>query len=296
MWIPGYTKIDLGPDGGPYDETRHPKGGLHTTEGSTLAGAESAFKAYPPHLGYDPLRRIKHQYVALNRYSYAYRGSESDDEFIIQVEMVGFARQTHLWSDEAYRNIAEDVIKPLEDLVGIPRSYLRFYGEGEGIILASPTSPIRLTASQLRNYSGWLGHQHIPAPDFHWDPGKFLIAKCFRHLDSLVVTPREGQMKDLILAQEAGGVKTWVGDGVVRRHVADPTELEGIQYWIGQKGGDPVVQTGFQDLRVLGVDIAELVGQAVTDYFDEHPPTVTVDVDNAAIAQAVVAEFKKEGN
>jgi hypothetical protein len=189
VWIPGYERIDLGPDGGPYDETRHPKGCLHTTEGSTLAGAESAYRNYPPHIGYDPVKRIKRQYVRLDRYSYAFKGSESDDEYVIQVEMVGFARQTHLWSDQVYRNIAEDVIKPLEDLIGIPRTALNFHGEGEGIILAHKDSPIRLSSTALRNYSGWLGHQHIPSPDAHWDPGRFLIWKCFNHLASLVPQP-----------------------------------------------------------------------------------------------------------
>lgn len=182
IWIPGYTRVDLGPDGGVYDDRSNPKGCVHTTEGSTLAGAEAAYRNYPPHIGYDPIKRTKHQYVALNRYSYAFRGAESDDEYIIQIETVGFAKQTHLWSDQVYRNFAEDVIKPLEDLIGIPRTSLQFHGEGEGIILANERSPIRLSATQLRNYRGWLGHQHIPSPDSHWDPGRFLIQKSFNYL------------------------------------------------------------------------------------------------------------------
>lgn len=186
-WIPGYTKIDLGPDGGVYDETAHPKGELHTTEGTTLKGAEASYKNYPPHIGYDPITRTRHQYIALNRFSYANKGNESDDEFIIQIEIIGYASHTHLWSDYIYRNIAEDVIKPLEELVGIPRISLPFHGADEGIIpyIASPSSPIRLSDTQLRNYSGWLGHQHIPRPDAHWDPGRFLIYKCFNHLQTL---------------------------------------------------------------------------------------------------------------
>jgi hypothetical protein len=182
IWIPGYSKTSLGIHGGVYDETKHPKGCLHTTEGSTLAGAEVAYREYPPHIGYHPGLRQKHQYVPVNKHSYAFRGSESDDEFIIQVEIVGFAKETHKWPDRFYKNLAEDVIKPLEDLVGIPRRALRFYGEGDGIVLASASSPVRLSNAQLRAYSGWLGHQHIPSPDEHWDPGKLLIQKSFNHL------------------------------------------------------------------------------------------------------------------
>jgi hypothetical protein len=65
----------------------------------------------------------------------------------------------------------------------------------------------------------------------------------------------EDPMKNLILAQEFGSTKTWVGDGIHRRHVEDPHELQGLQYWIGQKGGDPTVHSGWEDLRVLGIEI-----------------------------------------
>lgn len=76
--------------------------------------------------------------------------------------------------------------------------------------------------------------------------------------------PREDpQVKNLILAREANGPKTYVGDGMFRRHVADPTELGGLQYWIKQKGGDSNVQGPWADLRVLGVDIDALVGAKV---------------------------------
>lgn len=184
-WLPGYQKIDLGPDGGVFDETKHPKGVIHTTEGSSLQGAEAAFKQYPPHLGYDPIKRIKHQYISLDRHSYALRGDESDDEYAIQIEIVGFAAQTHLWSNTVYQNIAEDVIGPLEKALEIPRISLTFHGQDEGMILATKYSQIRLTDSAYRSYTGWLGHQHVPAPDVHWDPGRFNIRKCFEYLEEL---------------------------------------------------------------------------------------------------------------
>lgn len=193
IWLPGWQRVDLGPDGGPYDEMVHPKACVHTTEGSTLAGAEGAFRPYPPHLGYDPRSRTKRQYVALNRHSYAFRNGETDDEYIIQIEVVGFANQTHTWSEELYRNFAEDVIKPLEQFIGVPRNYLRFYRADEGIVLARKTSPVRLRPAALRNYSGWVGHQHmpgladngsvLPAGDDHWDPGGFLMGKAISFLE-----------------------------------------------------------------------------------------------------------------
>jgi GH25 family lysozyme M1 (1,4-beta-N-acetylmuramidase) len=59
-------------------------------------------------------------------------------------------------------------------------------------------------------------------------------------------------VKNLILAREKDGPAVWVGDGLTRRHVADEQELSGLQYWIEQKGGDPTIQEGWSDLRVLG--------------------------------------------
>ncbi len=180
-YLPGWTFVDLGPDGGAYDETGHPKVCVHTTEGSSLAGAESAYRSYPPHLGYDPRDRTKHQYVRLDRCSYALKGAESDDEYLIQVETIGFAAQTHTWPEDWYRNFGEDVVAPLRAALGVPDTWLRFYRADEGIVLASPASPIRLSDSALRGFSGWLGHQHAPAPDEHWDPGGFLIDKAIHY-------------------------------------------------------------------------------------------------------------------
>lgn len=189
--LPGFTYVDLGPDGGPFDQTDRPKVVLHSTEGSTLAGAEAAFRAYPPHLGYDPIRRVKHQYVSLDRHSYAMRNSEAEDDHAIQVEIVGFASQTHTWSSTVLRNLAVDLFDPLETTLKVPRQYRRFYRADEGIVLASPNSPIRLTNAQWRAFSGWLGHQHAPAPDEHWDPGGFPITKVFSYMQGDDMTPKE---------------------------------------------------------------------------------------------------------
>ncbi|HEV2778536.1 MAG TPA: hypothetical protein VGX25_03975 [Actinophytocola sp.] len=181
MLLPGARFVDLGPDGGPYDDMHNPKICWHTTEGTSLAGAEAAYRNYPPHLGYDPRIRDVRQYVRLDRHSYSLRGAESDDEYVIQIEVVGRAAETHAWPDEWYRNIGEDLIRPLRDLLEVPDVHLRFYHADEGIVLARATSPIRLSDAQLRTFSGHMGHQHAPAPDEHWDPGGFRIDKAIHY-------------------------------------------------------------------------------------------------------------------
>lgn len=229
-WLPGWIRVDLGPDGGPYDESAHPKACVHTTEGGSLGGAESAYAAYPPHLGYDPRYRTKHQYVRLDRHSYAFRGAESDDECIIQVEIVGRAAETHTWPDEWYRNIGEDVIAPLRQHMGIPDQHLRFYRADEGIVLARATSPIRLSDTQFRAFSGWLGHQHIPAPDEHWDPGGFLMDKALAYSRPAPKTPipvpvpvEEDEMAKTFYAKGDTAPDIWCftfdGEAATGRHV-----------------------------------------------------------------------------
>jgi hypothetical protein len=64
----------------------------------------------------------------------------------------------------------------------------------------------------------------------------------------------DGVFKNLMLVQYDN--KIWAGDGVLRRHVEDPEEQIGLQWWIKERGGDPTVVTDFKDIRVLGVDVA----------------------------------------
>ncbi len=199
IWLPGYTRVNLGLSGKPFEYLENPKGLLHRTEGTSLAGAESAMRAYPSHLGYDPFTREKHQYISLDLAAYSAM-DESDDDPIYQVEIVGFSKDSRYMSDQLLRNIAEDVMKPLADAVGIPPVAI---GSGfkDGLdnvypYLATPQSPIRLSYGQLRAFSGWLGHQHLPAPDDHWDPGAINIRRLIElaygddmNLDDSVKTP-----------------------------------------------------------------------------------------------------------
>lgn len=270
LWVPGYTRVDLGPDGGAFDETSHPKGCLHTTEGSTLRGAESAFKDYPPHLGYDPTTRTKHQYVSLNHHSYALRGSESDDEFVIQIEIVGFASQTQWWAQTIYNNIAKDVIKPLEDLVGIPRKALKFYGEDAGFPLAVSDSPIRLSPGSLRNYRGWLGHQHIPTPDVHWDPGKFQIQKCFNAIAAIEhPTPPPVEKESQMIEFVRGDSKQPAPEGTPYGYRVFKVDwLNSTSEWVRGVGDTPVLNAEYQLWKACG-NQDNIVPQAIIDNLNE---------------------------
>jgi hypothetical protein len=100
---------------------------------------------------------------------------------------------------------------------------------------------------------------------------------------------RGSNVHNLILAREAGTPRVWVGDGMTRRHVADETELEGLLFWIAQRGGDVTVNEGWEDLRVLGAPVAADVAEL------KARPVGSVDVDEAALAVAIATELESNG-
>lgn len=192
------------PTGGAYDEMSYPKLGWHTWEGFDWAAAEVAFRRYPPHLAVFPpwpgLERHvgRRQYVPLNRHAYAFAGSESDDEYVVQLEVAGKAADMRRAPDVVLEWLATEVVAPIEKAVGVPRVVVR-HGFRDTVDyvgrypLASKRSAIRLTPAELRAFSGHLGHQHMPGDDdpndgddsgdAHWDPGALPIVRILAHLD-----------------------------------------------------------------------------------------------------------------
>lgn len=301
IWLPGYTRVNLGLSGKPFEYTHNPKGLLHSTEGTSLAGAESAMRAYPSHLGYDYRTREKHQYISLDLAAYSAM-DESDNDPIYQVELVGFAKDMRYLPDWALRNIAEDVVKPLRDTVGIPDIVIPVgFKDGlDGIYpyLATPQSPIRLSYAGLRQFSGWLGHQHLPAPDDHWDPGKIDIHRILVLSHTREPGDEDGMSLSLIKGDQ--GAEIWLV--AVNEHgAAWKIHLPTIELVNVYKG-------------LLGKEVRS-VPQWIIDYIgrDQGPSTQPVSLsaedraavvaelaklvpDPATTAKAVVAEFKKEGN
>lgn len=230
IWIPGWSRHEFNLRGKPYQYTHNPKGLVHTTEGSSIAGALAAYAPYPPHGIYDWRTREKLQHISLDLASYSAMDG-SDDDYMVQIEFVGKAAETRNWPDEAWRNIAEDVFKPLEDLFGIPRVEIwhGFKDGGDGIYpyISTAESPIRISPTQLRDFSGWLGHQHLPAPDNHWDPGRFQIQKVFHFMSTTNVLPveEEDSMTKILRGNEQGDIYlvTAFPDGNIEKlYIGDP--------------------------------------------------------------------------
>jgi hypothetical protein len=83
--------------------------------------------------------------------------------------MVGFARDTQNWPD-SYLNRIRELGDWIEANFKVPsKSTVAF--------TATPSRQARrLTCEQWHNYSGYLGHEHVPNNQ-HWDPGRFPIDK-----------------------------------------------------------------------------------------------------------------------
>lgn len=188
IWLPGYERWELpGVPGQPYDENDDPKALLHSTEGSGIDGAVSAYRSYPPHVCVHYATRRKVQHIPINRAAYALWNGDADDSRCIQVEIVGFASQMHLLSDDELRWLGEEVARPLHEYGGVPYVVVwkGFRRDGEmPYALASPSSPLRLTQAELDSFSGFLGHQHIPG-DGHWDPGGLNVPRILAFAQNL---------------------------------------------------------------------------------------------------------------
>lgn len=183
-WLPGFERIDVGPDGGTWADATSPwRGCLHSTEGGWDA-ALSAYRAkgIPPHFTVDPVARRKAQHVALNRSSYALEndpgGVETNRSRCVQVEIVGHAATMDELTDDQLRWLAEQVMRPIMAAVPIKAHAPTFYGEDAGFTLATETAPQRLSFDAWRSFDGWCGHQHVPE-NAHWDPGHLDVPRIF---------------------------------------------------------------------------------------------------------------------
>lgn len=170
---------------------------IHTTEGSTVAGAQSVYNGrfVHPHVTYNPANRNGVQHVLLDRAAAALKtvSRSYNRDGVIQVEVVGFAGQTHTYPDWWYRNLYEDVIKPILDYypdINI-NNYPPFRGVNDSY---GKNSLTRLGTNDWLMFNGLLGHQHVPE-NSHWDPGQFDAATLVSfHKEDEDLTPEQDKM------------------------------------------------------------------------------------------------------
>lgn len=171
-WIPGAVEV-LGRSAGSYVDSGW-RITLHTTEGSSAAGAIGAYRATGswPQLTvtYETGSCKVYQHMSLFLAGRALEhpfGVETNRAHNVQIEMVGFARDTPSWSAGHYaciRSVLNDIahIVPVKLQVGV--KFVPVFHEN------------RLSQSAWLSYKGILGHQHVPM-NHHTDPGQLRVGE-----------------------------------------------------------------------------------------------------------------------
>jgi len=177
MARPPYNTWVQGNSAGPYSSPVD-KFLIHTTEGSSIAGAVAAYRANNswPHLTVDArvgraptITGHLDLDVAARSLRNMAGGVQTNTDGVIQIEVVGNAANP-AGIDWAW--IGEHVVGPICRTMGIPlHSTVRWvpYPQSYGINAAQRLSPAAWTSFQ-----GVLGHQHAPEND-HGDPGAIPI-------------------------------------------------------------------------------------------------------------------------
>ena len=216
LWYPHAKKEEL-ENSGPFLTTSW-RGVLHTTEGSSYAGALAAYKANrsAPHFTVSFEGGVFRcwQHVPIDRAARALKntfgGVETNRTRCIQIEIVGRAA-TSGSLPPAYLDGIGRLMRWVEYQTGLPRT-----GPGRAFAHKYGQSGLRFTFAEWKTFSGWCGHCHVPE-NTHWDPGTIDITA---------------------LLQVSIGVKPMYDPPLPVKIVAirkDPYTPEGV-YIIGQDG------------------------------------------------------------
>lgn len=162
VWMDGVPR-DPARSIGPWTVGK-PAGCLHTTEGLDFAAMDRTLEASgsQPHFLVGRAGEIK-QYRpfgdAATTLKNASGGVETNRKRLVQIEVCGFAKSPG-WPDAQKQAVAR--IMAWSARHGVPLSASVRFTDAAGVR--------RLQGADWLNYSGWLGHQHVPEND-HWDPG-----------------------------------------------------------------------------------------------------------------------------
>ena len=232
-WLPEAKRIPADRAGGTYSKDVPFRLVLHTTEGTSIAGAVAAYtkRGSWPHLTIDARKRevVQHyQFQIAARALKRPRGTvATNGASAIQVEIVGYAKDSPNWP-------AEDVVwlgqtlGPILDAFRIGRYSPNFVGPEAGTI-ATVTAPQRMSPADWLAFNGVAGHQHIPSND-HWDPGRFQIARFLMATAPLPAPPQqEDDEMQFRAIRRAEDDKVALVAPAFFREVATIEELEALQ-------------------------------------------------------------------
>lgn len=202
-WLPGAQRVVIPGAMGQTHLAQVRKLCWHTTEGGSIEGAVSVYLArrVPPHLTVDPDEDRVVQHIPLDRAAYALHAV--DQTGVIQVEIVGYAREARYWSDTRLRWLGERVAAPIFEACPAINRHLVVATRDEltntDPPLASARSPIRMRRLDWDRFTGMVTHQVAPAPNNHWDPGALDLTAIAAHGRAALATPEPPEEDDVDL-------------------------------------------------------------------------------------------------
>jgi len=201
---------------------------LHSTEGNSIEGAISSYRLRNtwPHLTVDAHNYTIADHLPLEWSARSLANAPGGVQtnlagaILVQIELVGHAEAPELFGDLEW--FARSVVEPICWHLDIPLTcdvsfipYPASYGIGAGQ---------RLSGGAWVDYSGIIGHQHVPE-NYHGDPGAIDVAAIInaasvqRHYPSPV---QEDDMPYLIVRGNTDPA-TFAVHGLHRLHLNSPT-------------------------------------------------------------------------
>jgi len=182
-WLDGWHHAPKSPphDGYYYDDGYPARVTWHTMEGWLSVATTLAHRA-PPQLWASPRTRLKVQSIPLvyaGMATYYQRGYPYDPDVVtnhVQVELEGFAGQTHTWPVEWLDWVADEVLVPImrfyrhHGIAFDPLAGPHMPGEAMGGS-AADDAPQRMGWNTWARFNAQGGHRHVPGNGDRWDPG-----------------------------------------------------------------------------------------------------------------------------
>lgn len=234
-WYPEAVR-DPGNNAGSYlGDSSKRKGLVHTTEGRSYAAARAAYVTSNswPHFtgsyaqGFFQIWQHSPISVASRSLRNLAGGVETNRDWVVQIELVGSCDPKNAsWGDQyityfpqGYLDGIAAWMRWVEAQFGVPRScgvtfesYPASYGN----------NGVRLQGSAWNNYSGWLGHQHVPEND-HGDPGNLNIAYL---LGGTQTQTEEIEVPDSFLTRDVANAQVWCVTPSGRWPIANPRQRD----------------------------------------------------------------------
>lgn len=230
---------------------------LHTTEGSSIAGAFAAYTAAgsAPHFTYDASADRLAQHLSMNTSAYALVNAPGGVQTnrtgrCIQIELIGFATAAPDWPADDNARIGR-LLKRIHDEGGVDFQYVA------PEFLPYPASygrtRVRMSFDEWTAFNGVCGHEHVPE-NYHGDPGAIRINEVLAAAGG--GPPQEDDLTQATYVRRTGNAQVFIlTDDGVSHPVASFNDTEEIY------------------VRTLGVKIVNSqYATAITDPFKQTRP------------------------